>query len=235
MVLVLGWANPVSRWRAGARGTAPRARGRHARGAAERCPHCAKRVPRCGVRRRPVRAAACWTASSSSRISPGLAPRAATWPLIAAARERGIPRVGRDRAVRAGARRAQARARLRAESDRDHRHQRQDHGDQPDRPAVRARRPDVRGGRQHQPGRCWTRCAKRIDTRARCREVLGARAVELPAATRRCRLAARRRHRAEHHAGPPRLARRHGRLCRRQGAHLRHAAPCACSIATTRA
>ena len=33
-------------------------------------------------------------------------------------------------------------------------------------------------------------------------------------------------HRAEHHAGPPRLAWRHGRLCRRQGAHLRRATPC---------
>ena len=73
-------------------------------------------------------------------------------------------------------------------------------------------------GRQHRPDAA--RHARREDRRRRAARGLGARAVELPAATRPS-ASSRRRHRAERDAGPPRLARRHGRLRRRQGAHLR--------------
>jgi UDP-N-acetylmuramoylalanine--D-glutamate ligase len=75
-------------------------------------------------------------------VSPGLAPERELAAIIAG-RGGGTRRagVGRDRAVRPGAGGAEGGARLCAEGHRHHRHQRQDHGHQPDRPAVPPRRP----------------------------------------------------------------------------------------------
>ncbi len=103
-----------------------------------------------------------------------------------------------------------------------HRHQRQDHRHLAHRPAGRAQRQDRRRRRQHRPDAAGhPECAHRRRHPARG---LGARAVELPA-RRRAGLRADRGHRAEPVAGPPRLAWRHGRLRRGQGARLRPQGP----------
>ena len=69
---------------------------------------------------------------------------------------------GRDRFLRrrTGASRA---GRLPAQGPGDHRHQRQDHGDAAGRTHGGRSGNGCADGRQHQPGRCWMRCAQRIE------------------------------------------------------------------------
>ena len=157
--------------------------------------------------------------------SPGLAPHDAAHRAAAAGRARARPG-GAERAgpvhPRAGRAESRRRRALRAAGAGHHRHQRQDHGDGDDLVARGPHRPARGHRRQHRPDAAGhaDRAAGRSGRRTR--PGLGAGAVQLPA--RRCgRLRTRRRRRAEPDAGPPGLARQHGRLRRRQGAHLRHA------------
>ena len=168
-------------------------------------------LPQADVDAGRVPTSACSTASTWSRVSPGVALGE---PVPRAAAARGVAGRRRHRALRARrCRRAQRKVR------RDHRHQRQEHGD-------RARRRDV-------PRAAGVDCEvagniglpvldalmAREDARSAARGV-GARAVELPARDDRRRSRPTRRRCSTSREDHLDRYDEHGRLRRGQGAHL---------------
>ncbi len=195
----------------------PAAYCRYPRGAAEPC-RAAGRRHRCGIRRRGIHACAARRRRRARRSEPRAVAARTGARGAGRGRERARHRgVGRAGILRAGAACARH-ERLPAEGARNHGHQRQDHDDEPHRPAVPALRQEGRCRGQHQPRDA--RPARRCDRRNRAARRVGARTVELPARDR-AHVRARCGRDPQHHAGPPRLARQLRRVRAGKGPDLR--------------